>query len=386
MKFSRFPALLLAVIAALAISTEPATAASTTFTATLSGANERPDPGDPDGDGSAIIRLDPDSGTVEYVILTNDVLTPTAAHIHRGTAEVAGDVVVNLDPDFIYNPTFSVGSAAGRVTADPALIQEIIANPAGFYVNVHNSLYPAGAVRGQLTTDDDVSDAVFPVAGAVAGANGTMFRTDLTLLNQSSEEVIAVIQFFPAGAAGNSGPAHSVTTTLLPGAQEVHENIVESDFQAAGTGAIRIVANGDLLAVARIYNDQRPVDGGTFGQFVPAHKDSNNRSNGTLPALSNVPPSAPPHGFRSNIGFFNAGQDAVTVTFNAHRPNGTILESNTLVVAPGAQQQMALSQMFSTLEMMDELYVTFTTSGGPLYVYASVVDNITGDAVFIPAH
>ena len=35
---------------------------------------------------------------------------------------------------------------------DPALARRIMANPASFYVNVHNAAYPNGAVRGPLMT------------------------------------------------------------------------------------------------------------------------------------------------------------------------------------------------------------------------------------------
>jgi hypothetical protein len=37
------------------------------------------------------------------------------------------------------------------VSASRELILEILQNPEGFYVNVHNADFPAGAVRGQLS-------------------------------------------------------------------------------------------------------------------------------------------------------------------------------------------------------------------------------------------
>jgi len=33
---------------------------------------------------------------------------------------------------------------------DASLIQDIMGNPAGFYVNTHNKNFPSGVVRGQL--------------------------------------------------------------------------------------------------------------------------------------------------------------------------------------------------------------------------------------------
>jgi hypothetical protein len=37
------------------------------------------------------------------------------------------------------------------VTATQAVIDEILANPANFYVNVHTTDRPRGAIRGQLS-------------------------------------------------------------------------------------------------------------------------------------------------------------------------------------------------------------------------------------------
>ena len=42
------------------------------------------------------------------------------------------------------------GRLQGCVPGDPAILAAILANPAGYYVNVHNSRFPGGALRPQL--------------------------------------------------------------------------------------------------------------------------------------------------------------------------------------------------------------------------------------------
>jgi hypothetical protein len=113
--------------------------------ATLSGANEVP-PADPDGSGSAAITLNVGQGTVCWNYNVQNIGTSyTGAHIHRAPAGMNGPVVVPLTlPDVS-------GNASGCRTADPALIQAIIDVPQNYYVNVHNSEFPGGAIRGQLS-------------------------------------------------------------------------------------------------------------------------------------------------------------------------------------------------------------------------------------------
>ncbi len=114
------------------------------LTATLTGAAEVPGPGDADGTGTAKITPNPGQGQVCFELTVSNIGTATAAHIHTGTADVAGPVLVGLAAP-------GSGSSKGCVDLDKEKVKEIIQNPANYYVNVHNTEFPGGAVRGQLS-------------------------------------------------------------------------------------------------------------------------------------------------------------------------------------------------------------------------------------------
>lgn len=110
--------------------------------ATLSGSVEVPK-GDPDGTGTAEVKI---TGTmVCWEIKASKVGTLVAAHIHKGRAGVAGPVVVPFGKTY---------KSKGCVKASRAVAGAIKKNPSAYYVNVHNAKYPAGALRGQLRSDD----------------------------------------------------------------------------------------------------------------------------------------------------------------------------------------------------------------------------------------
>ncbi len=115
------------------------------LTAALLGANEKPGPGDTDGAGTQRV---PDRHRQEPALLhaaaANIPLPATGAHIHRGDATISGPVVIPFT-----NPT-AAGTSSGCVAVDGALLREIIANPAGFYANIHSTEFGGGAVRAPL--------------------------------------------------------------------------------------------------------------------------------------------------------------------------------------------------------------------------------------------
>ena len=134
-------------------------AAETTLTATLAGVTEGDNPGDEDGSGTASIVIDPAAGTACWTLTAENIMPVTQSHIHVGAEGESGDIVVPLDVDGFE------GSSEGCIEPmeDAAVLQEIVDNPAGFYVNLHTEDFPAGAIRGQLAASGTPPNTALPV-------------------------------------------------------------------------------------------------------------------------------------------------------------------------------------------------------------------------------
>jgi CHRD domain len=115
----------------------------------LSGAEEAPGPGDSDATGQADLTLNEGQGEVCFDLSWAQIDgTVVAAHIHVGDAGTPGPIVVPL---FMGTAFAGTDAASGCVDGvDPDLIKAIRQNPSAYYVNVHSTVFPAGAVRGQL--------------------------------------------------------------------------------------------------------------------------------------------------------------------------------------------------------------------------------------------
>jgi hypothetical protein len=131
---------LMAAVAAPAVAGE---AAPTVLKASMSGTNEHNPAGDPDGTGSARLTLNPSRGRVCYSFTLRQIGTVDAGHIHKGGPGTNGSVSVPLFAKATTQPS-------GCVNASKSLVRAIARHPGRYYVNVHNSTYPAGAARGQL--------------------------------------------------------------------------------------------------------------------------------------------------------------------------------------------------------------------------------------------
>jgi hypothetical protein len=125
------------------------TGAGCIFAVALSGVAEKPNPGDPEGTGTTLVLVDSATNTICYDFsrVTGITLPAAAAHIHNAGPDAAGPVVVPFQ-----NKPDAQGMGRGCVTNVPAdIVSGILSTPGSYYVNVHTSDFPAGAIRGQLT-------------------------------------------------------------------------------------------------------------------------------------------------------------------------------------------------------------------------------------------
>jgi hypothetical protein len=144
-----------------------ATSGGTALRTVLTGEAEVP-AGDPVGSGEAVVRVRRGQGQLCFSIEVRNITLPAAAaHIHRGGAGEAGPVVITL------RTPNAEGRASGCVTASRALVSQILANRALYYVNVHTSDFPGGAVRGQLagTSADDLGRTITVTMTGAAECN-----------------------------------------------------------------------------------------------------------------------------------------------------------------------------------------------------------------------
>jgi len=144
-----------------------------TFTATLTGAQSTPpNASTASGNVSAVY----DSTQNEFAVsgsYSGLQTSATAAHVHLGAVGVAGAVQV---------PLVVVGGTSGVVLAGPVSLtgQQITDLMAGdWYVNIHDSVFPGGEIRGQLlltSVPEPETYAAFAGVGLLGFAAWRRFR------------------------------------------------------------------------------------------------------------------------------------------------------------------------------------------------------------------
>ncbi len=117
------------------------------------GADGRRRAGNPFGRGGATISI---KGSLICVgIVTVDSGVATGAHIHAGRKGENGPIVLTLPtPTPIQPGSVFASSSSSCQQADQALLDGVRYRAKKYYVNVHTTDFPNGALRGQLVRDE----------------------------------------------------------------------------------------------------------------------------------------------------------------------------------------------------------------------------------------
>ncbi|MHB0969940.1 MAG: proprotein convertase P-domain-containing protein [Thermoanaerobaculia bacterium] len=218
-------------------------------------------------------------------------------------------------------------------------------------------------------------------AGHTPGAAGTNFRTDLRILNRGTTRAEATAYFTNSGEDGSTKFA-AIRIVAEPGMTIALDDAVDRDFRSSGVGAIELrgdVAN--LLVTSRTYND---TDAGTYGQFIPAVSRSEATAAGQAPLhigqLQNT------EAFRANIGFAEVAGKPGTVEITIYDAEGVVIEHGARGIEPfGHFQSAILGGRTGRFHDRARAEVRVIEGEARVAAYGSVVDNVSGDPIYVPA-
>lgn len=165
----------LAAVVAVGCMSAAASAQMLTFTASLSGLNERPNPVTTPATGAATLQIDVATRAFTMdVVFSGLTAGMTVAHIHRGPASGTGAPFIWLDgmppvggPGT--TPFIPMGSQSFNGTLAGIFPQADLDNllAGNTYVNIHSSNFPGGEIRGQLVPGPGAA-GLLAVAGLLA--------------------------------------------------------------------------------------------------------------------------------------------------------------------------------------------------------------------------
>jgi hypothetical protein len=228
------------------------------------------------------------------------------------------------------------------------------------------------------------SQVLIPAAGSTAGANGTFFRSDISIINLASHDQTVVLQWLPQAGSGGNNSTATITLPALTGTRS--SDFVNQVLNQTGLGSIIVTgtANGTTDSTARLYVSSRiwspePGTAGTTSQSFPAIPL--NTINTPIAALFAVGGADNPANYRVNVGVVNV-DPTQTQTFVVQllNPVGSPI-SQTITLPPMSMQQVSVGNGLATSSQVQVQNVTSSPARSNLWTaYSSTVDNVTGDA------
>lgn len=222
--------------------------------------------------------------------------------------------------------------------------------------------------------------AIVPAASHAPGAAGSLWRTDLAVVNPGPSAATLTLTFVSA-----DGAAVARTATLPAGGTREWADVLVSLFGVApatsASGAIRVGADATLCVSSRTFNQDAA---GTFGGFLPAVTAAESLSPGRTGVLPHLVRNAL---FRTNVGVANLGTAALTARVRLFGAGGAAAGTAIdVTVPPGGLNQVVDPFGVAGAGDQDVAFATVevTTAGGLAWAYASVIDNRTGDPTIVP--
>ncbi len=219
------------------------------------------------------------------------------------------------------------------------------------------------------------------VAAQTAGVGGTSWRTELNIFNAGSQGADITFRFLQ-----NAGGAVITRNLFLgPHQSRTYANALLDLFGVpSGAGALSLEANSagvaaDLRVTSRTFTGG---SAGTYGQAVPDIRPAALERTLYLTGMSAS------DAFRTNVGLVNRDTNDTGVTLTLFNRNGGAVATKELGLGANSFQQASLGALFPQINggNFDVLSMRIVADvANAISAYASVVDNLTQDPIYIQA-
>jgi hypothetical protein len=220
---------------------------------------------------------------------------------------------------------------------------------------------------------DPAGTWILPSSARVAG-DRAFWKTDLVLMNQSSETASVTLKFLGHGSDGGDGPEKAYS--IPPLATRTFADVLSSVFgRQSDWGPILIRSTVANLSVQGQTWTASPT-GGSYGQSVPALGLLELVGTDLRPIVGVRQDSS----FRTNLVLANPSDLPATVNVALVRPDGTTATSRVVELGPYGFKQLNIATDFGVSSIVNGTFlVNCTTSSGLVAAYASVIDATTAD-------
>lgn len=208
-----------------------------------------------------------------------------------------------------------------------------------------------------------------PVAAHVRGVGGSVWRTDVAILNPHAGPASAEVRL------RNGGEIWTMTVVIPAGAAHALEDVVDQLVGGNGQGSIEVISDLGVTVTSRTYN---VASTGTFGQSLDGLSPGVGLEPGRRAVVGPLQENV---SFRTNIGVLNMGQVPLTTRIELYDSAGTLVGFYDLAVPPGEVRQdgRPYSARFARSDIAGGYAIVTLESGALAWAYASVIDAGTGD-------
>lgn len=237
---------------------------------------------------------------------------------------------------------------------------------------------PAAGTNNVVTVRGGAPQLLIPAAGHVPGANGTLFRSEINIVNYTDHTQRVQLRWLPQ--IGGNFPLVTININALSGVGA--EDFVPAVMNIpSGFGAILVtgVTSTDaidpgarLVATDRIWTFQPGTDGTVSQTFDVLQTNDINNVTGSVSILG----LRRDNQFRLNVGIVNLAATSQVFAI------ATSAQDTLMVTVPAmSSQQVAVGGAATASNL--QIVVSNVTSGNrsvQWVAYGSSVDNITGDS------